>query len=259
MGQGTSKENFLEDVKRPEHMPLSGHNALQALYRAEILDSYRERIEISPTNRISRKTLKYLPELHSISKEIPKAELPWPNGQVIWMDPSSDNGLPHTRPPNLICLPSTLPNSILANTLLHERVHISQRLHSVVWESIFKNAWSLTPWKGSLPSDIQLRRRINPDLIFVPFFQWKKQWVPLAIFKSLTSPDLKEVDVVWWDTSSRIIHREPPPNWVDFFGAVDQGHEHPYELSAYMIENKSPTKAFKALEPLLASLPTNEL
>jgi len=259
MGQNSSKENFLEDVLRPEHIPLTGQDALRALYRAETMDSYRERVEISPTNRIARKTLKYLPALHTNLKEIPKADKPWPNGKVIWMDPDSDNGLPHTRPPNLICLPSTLPDSSLASTLLHERVHLSQRLHSVEWDNIFKNAWSMTPWKGSLPPDIQLRRRINPDLILVPFFQWKKQWVPVATFKSLTSPMLNDVDIVWWDTIGRVVHRDPPLGWVDFFGTVDSGHEHPYELSAYMIEHNSPIKAFKALEPLLVSLPTNEL
>ena len=113
----------------------------------------------------------------------------------------------------------------------------------------------MTPWKGSVSSDIELRRRINPDLILGPLFQWKGEWVPLAIFKSLTSPVLNDVDIVWWHTTTRTLHRQAPPGWVDFFGPVDSGHEHPYELAAYMIEkNNSSTKAYKELKTKLKEL-----
>jgi hypothetical protein len=118
----------------------------------------------------------------------------------------------------------------------------------------------MKPWSGSLPSDIELRRRVNPDLILGPLFQWKGEWVPLAIFKSLTSPVLNDVDIVWWHTKSRTIHRQAPPGWIQFFGLVDSGHEHPYELSAYMIEHdNSSTEAYKQLKKNLDTLPSHKL
>ena len=255
MGLYTSKESFLN----PQHIALSGHEGMQALYRAEVIDSYRQRVELSAPNRIARKTLKYIPSLHTVAKLVTHSDN-WPHGQVVWMDPDSDMGMPHTRPPNLICLPNTISDSSLTGTLLHERVHISQRLHPAEWKTLFASAWSMTPWSGDLPADILLRVRLNPDLILAPTFQWKGDWVPFAIFKSLTGPVLNDVDIVWWQSSTRVLHRQAPPGWVEFFGPVDSGHEHPYELSAYMIEkDNSSVAAYKALKPLLKGLPSSGL
>ena len=235
-------------------MPLSGHSALQVLYRAEVLDSYRQLVETSAPNRIARGTVKYLPSTHSVAKPLIQSDA-WPHGLVVWMDPESDKGLPHTRPPNLICLPSNTPDSSLTSTLLHEQVHLSQRQYPSQWSKILEEAWSMTPWMDEFPADILLRRRINPDLILGPIYQWKGEWVPLAMFKSLTSPVLNDVDIVWWQISTRALHRQAPPGWVDYFGPVDSGHEHPYELSAYMIEkDNSTTTAYKELKTYLSDL-----
>jgi hypothetical protein len=123
-------------------------------------------------------------------------------------------------------------------------------MNPIQWINLMKE-WSMTPWNGIIPSDITMRQRINPDLLMAPTFQWKNEWVPLAIFKSLSDAKLSSVDVVWWHIKSRTLHREPPTEWVDFFGPVDSGHEHPYELSAYMIEYESSTKAYNAIKPKL--------
>lgn len=258
MGLYLSKEYF-SDPLNPQRTPLSGQSALQVLYRAEVLDSYRLYVETSTPNRIARGTSKYLPSLYTVSRELKHSDS-WPHGQVVWMDPDSDLGLPHTRPPNLICMPTNIPDSALTSTILHEQVHLSQRLYPSQWSKILESSWSMTPWKGDMPSDIELRRRVNPDLILGPLFKWKNEWVPIAIFKSLTSPVLNDVDIVWWQVSTRTIHRQAPPGWVEFFGPVDDGHEHPYELSAYMIEkDNSPTEAYKKLKMNLKDLPKNEL
>jgi hypothetical protein len=258
MGIYLSRE-FFSNPLRPEQPPLSGHIAMEALYRAEVIDSYRQLVQISAPNRLARKTVKYLPNLYPVNKVL-KHSASWPHGQVVWMDPDSDMGLPHTRPPNLICIPTNISDSILTSTLLHEQVHLSQRIYPSQWSKILESAWSMTPWTGDLPEDILLRRRINPDLVLGPMFQWDEEWVPVAIFKSLTSPVLNDVDIVWWQISTRSIHRQAPPGWVEFFGTVDGGHEHPYELSAYMIEkDNSPTEAYKKLKVYLKDLPRTEL
>ena len=248
MGLYLSKEFF---TSKNAGVPLIGQSARQALHRAEILDSYRQSAHISFTNRIARKTLKYEPSLYPVNKEINTANAPWPNGIVIWMDPDSDGGLPHTRPPHLICLPSNISDDALNNTLLHERVHVSQRIQSEIWLDVLESAWSMTTWAGQLPTKIEVLRRINPDLILAPVFQWKKEWVPFALFKSMHPTSLSDVNIVWWHVSTSTIHNEPPSGWTDFFGPVNSGHEHPYEMAAYMVEQKSTTKAFQALEALL--------
>ena len=245
---------------RPERPPLTGDEALQALWRAEQLDEYRRKVMASKPNMLARVGQTYMPLPHSIKREVPPADpnKPWPNGQVIWMDPSADEGLPHTRAPHYICLSSTHPESALSKTLLHERVHVSQRLHPKAWETLLKDAWKMTPWMGSLPDDIQRRRRINPDLCPAPDFAWN-DYVVMALFQSEKSPKLKEIDLVWWNTNTRTLLREPPPGWKDFFGDIKAG-EHPYEIAAYLIEGeKKGVKAYDTLIEKVGSLPTSEV
>jgi hypothetical protein len=239
MGQTVSKKNI-------NYPPISGNNAMDALRNSEKLDGYRSKVASSSSNRIARKTIAYIPSIHTISKEIEPSEV-WPNGQVIWMDPISDMGLPHTRPPRYICLPSNLSTTDLKDILVHERIHLSQRQNAKEWLELMKS-WSMEPWEGTIHSDILMRKRLNPDLLLSPTFSWKKEWVPLALFKSLNTPNLPDVDVTWWHIPSRTLHREAPPGWEDYFGKVDSGHEHPYELAAYLIERNINCKAHNDLK-----------
>jgi hypothetical protein len=250
------------DPLRPPRPPISGSSGLQALFRAEALDNYRQQVDASNLNRISRKDQAYLPSVHSIQKDVPDADMnePWPNGQVVWMESTADSGLPHTRPPNLICLPRTIGDAEFQKTLLHERVHISQRLHPDAWKKIFAETWDFQQWSGNLPADIQQRRRLNPDTLLFPFFIWRGKYVPVELFNSTSMPTLSDTSTIWWDTTTRTVHREPPPGWTEFFGAHANGGEHPFELIAYMVaENKVNSPAYRAIQPRLKGLPTIEV
>jgi len=262
MGLSLSRPSEGFDPLRPPRSALSGSAGLNALFQAEALDNYRQQVEDSNLNRIARINQAYLPAVHTVDKAIPEADLnePWPNGQVVWMQPNADEGLPHTRPPNLICLSYKIGDADFQRTLLHERIHISQRLHPNSWKSIFAETWNFQPWSGTLPADIQQRRRLNPDTLLQPFFIWKDRYVPVELFNSSTAPKLTDTSTIWWDTSSRTVLREPPPGWTEFFGARANGSEHPYELAAYMIaEKKINSPAYRALQPRLKGLPTIEV
>lgn len=250
MGLVPSKES----MPSSGHPPLTGNDALGALHRAETIDDYRNQVAMSSPNRIARNNLKYVPSIHIVNRDIEDTE-GWPSGQVIWMDPDSDRGLPHTRPPRYICLSKSIPQETLKSTLLHERVHLSQRFYPKEWVEIMK-AWSMEPWNGMIHSDILLRKRLNPDLLLSPTFCWKGEWVPLGIFKSLNMPDLSDIDIVWWHIPSRTLRRQAPDGWEDYFGKVDSGHEHPYELSAYLIEHNKDCKALNDLKPRLKEIQT---
>ena len=203
-----------------------------------------------------------MPSPQTVKKQIPAADLaePWPNGQVIWMEPSADAGLPHTRPPYYICLSRNIQDSELNRTMLHERVHISQRLHSEAWKQLMEDVWDMRVWNGNFPTDIQHLQRLNPDLLLAPKFAWKGQYVPVAIFKSKTSPSLTDTDTVWFDITTRTVMRNPPPGWAEYFGDDKSGWEHPYELAAYLIvKDPKQVPAYKALKPRLATLPTTEV
>lgn len=260
-GYISSLQEQFEDPLRPQRPPIMGSQALQALFRAEAYDQYRTQIEKSPANKKSRISQVYMPSVHTVKKQIPPADpkKPWPNGQVVWMEPTADLGLPHTRPPMYICLSRTIQDSELSSTLLHERVHISQRLHPKEWISCVE-AWSMTPWSGTLPDKIQEQRRLNPDLLMAPLFAWKNEWVPLGIFNSVSSPQLRDCSLVWWNTQSRILSRDPPPGWTNFFGQASMEQEHPYELAAYLVvKNPAGNPAWDAIKSRLDSLPTSEV
>ena len=257
MGLTLTKENF----DSHQYPPIAGHEALQALQRAERIDQYRTRVSKSATNRSARAGQNYTPVPHSVGRIVPPADpsSPWPNGQVIWMDPSADGGMPHTRPPYFICMPVTFPAWALKQTLLHERVHLSQRSYPKEWDIIFKEAWEMKPWCSPLPDTIQSRRRMNPDLMMTSLYIWKNQYVVLALYKSETRPDLDAIELVWWDAVNRTLFREPPPGWKEFFGTNSSG-EHPYELSAYLIESPpDDSKAYNAIKSRLGSLPRGDI
>jgi hypothetical protein len=261
MGQSFSMERFVTNPLRPNRPPVSGQAGLQALAFAESIDGYVGLVEQSAINRLARAGQTYMPWPHSINREVPNASPsdPWPSGQVVWMDPSADSGLPHTRAPNYICISKDFPEASFANTLLHERVHVSQRLHPSAWEKLLADTWDMKPWYGFLPTDIQARRRINPDLLLAPLYIWKEAWVPLGLFKSTGQPKLNEIDVVWWNTTQRILTRQPPPGWNEFFGNVPAG-EHPFELIAYLVAaNPSQNQAYNAIKSRLGELPTSEV
>jgi hypothetical protein len=249
----SNTEQFAEQY----FLPLSGNDALQALNKAEQLDGYITTVNQSPINVLARSQTTYMPSVYSVSIPIPFTVKPWPSGQVIWMNPTADEGLPHTRAPNYICLPATITNDHIANTVLHERVHVSQRLFPDIWETILKEGWDMKPWIGSFPNHISERRRINPDIHGIPLFIWKNTWVSLGIFKSLKNPKLQEIDIIWWNTVTRTVHKEVPPEWSDFFGNHPAG-EHPYELAAYLIvEAPSNNKSYGALKSRLDRLPSS--
>ena len=252
-------ENY-QNPLRPERPPLVSQGGFQALQRAEGIDQYRAQVAANPINRLARAGQNYITIPFSLNRKIPPPDLsqPWPSGQVVWMDPTADEGLPHTRPPYYIMMSRTFPEGDLVKTLLHERVHVHQRLYEPVWEKLVADAWEMKPWVGDLPTDIQARRRMNPDLLFAPLFIWKDTWVPLAIFKSSSQPKLTAVDIVWWNSKQRTIFREAPPGWTEFFGNNPAG-EHPYEIAAYLIaDNPSQNKAYTAIRSRLDSLPRGE-
>jgi hypothetical protein len=247
---------------RPNRPPISAAQGLQALNYAERIDGYLEQVKDSPINRMARQGQNYLPALHAPQRQVPfyNPSEPWPSGQVIWMDPTADAGLPHTRPPFYICMSRDFPEKDLAKTLLHERVHVSQRLHTAVWKRIFAETWDFKPWTGNLPADLESRRRLNPDLIWQPLYIWKDIWVPFSIFRSSSQPKLAEADTVWWDASTRTLHREAPPGWVEFFGNIPAG-EHPFELAAYLVADApQQNKAWLAIRSrLINELPRAEV
>ena len=209
---------------------------------AEINDNYLKKIKGSELNIKARKFI------YKISNTTRKKPYVGDNIIIIWMDKKADNGLSHTRYPNLICLSEDILESDIKNVILHETVHISQRLYPNEWKIIFKY-WNMKAWFGILPVEINILIRINPDTIMSSLFIWKKRWILLGLFTSYDTPNIKKIKNVWWDNKKKKLKYIPPKGWNNFFGNIDG--EHPYEMAAYYITQNTDSIACKILHEIL--------
>ena len=202
---------------------------MEQLKKAEAIDHFQERVEKDPLNKLSRKGLYYnTPTGDSQSQ-------PWAlNTEIITMHPMAEAGMPHTRPPNFICMPAFFPEERKQETLVHELIHIDQRRRKDVWEAKFKReGWS--PIEESEVPERWLRRcRLNPDTIDQRFYAWKGRYVPLPLFEREDKPELRVVQVRWWDKETGILQPQPPQSFVSRYGDSPQP-EHPRELAAVEI------------------------
>jgi hypothetical protein len=209
---------------------------------AERLDGYLTAIQKSPTNTAARRDYAY--EMDSVGPDAAAsiaavaATIPLLKSigaELVILNSTADGGMPHTRAPNLICLPASLANSKeLRTTLIHEAIHIHQRLHPDLWRSaLIKAGWSPQP-ATAVPSALKERIRINPDTLACPFWAWESRLIPLPLF-SVTNPTLGSASIEWYDVKTGALFRDPPvPFRNDEKGAL----EHPYELFAYRLSNQ---------------------
>jgi hypothetical protein len=245
------REGF--DPTRPSPNPLGGRQADMCLFAAEQIDGYRTAVQNSPINAKARANQKYIATNNLVKIPIEEAVAPWWSGQVLWLEPSADGGLPHTRPPAYICLPANIPSSAVSSTLLHERVHLHQRRYPDLWIKFVGDNWSMIPWFGKLPREIEAARRINPDLLENPLFIWNDTWIPVCLYNDTGAPSLSQASTNWYNVNLKTTTRSAPDGWYSFFGHIADD-EHPWELSAYYIADNSTKSVAKDL--LMKWVPT---
>lgn len=153
----------------------------------------------------------------------------------IQLMPSADGGMPHTRPGGIICYPdvSRLRN---ISTLIHELWHLHQRQYEQEWKKIFEGlGW--VPWtEGVLPNPLEDHRRYNPDTIQDTLWVYDQTWVPVPIFRDISSPNVKEVDIWFYNIRTHYHRKSPPESLVAEYPMVPpSAFEHPRELTAYLL------------------------
>lgn len=201
---------------------------MEKLWKAERLDSFFQKVNADPVNRSARSSLVY--------QAIEETTQPWLLGtEIVTMAPTAEAGMPHTRPPNLICIPVYYPEEALPQTLAHELVHIDQRNRRFKWEAWFeKEGW--TPLQEDVIPPRWLQRcRLNPDTVDSRFWAYKGRHVPLPLYEREDRPNLRQVVVQWWDRETGIKQNEPPRSFQERYGAFPSQPEHPRELSAVEI------------------------
>ena len=177
---------------------------------------------------------------------------------IIFLMPSADTGFPHTRPDQLICFPqqATLPS---LETFLHEMWHIHQRKYPALWRRLYKTVWQFRPASADqIPAELRKYMRINPDTMVDGPYCWRDTWIPLPIFQSPTQPRLGECSIWFYNVNTHVWRKTAPADWVAYFGNTlpPTAHEHPNELSAYMLSTltQDQTGAPPAFRDLSASV-----
>lgn len=202
---------------------------MDLLQTAEALDTYRYSCSQNQQNQLARSSHSY----SLMNSDVRSAPY---NAKIVQLHPTADAGLPHTRPPNLICVPAYYP--LNNETLLHELLHLHQRNHTYEWDAKFAaQGWSVFP-EQTIPERWKRRCRLNPDTLEKRFYSWENQWVPLPMFEREDKPDLRQCVVRWWDQKSGSLLSEPPASFVSAFGKNHPQPEHPREVSAVILSRQ---------------------
>lgn len=220
-------------------------NRMGVLEQAEAADNYRKLCSESFFNEKARVLQGY--ELSTISRDAEKslrdavAQIPLYNiCEITIINGGADNGFPHTRPKNLVCLPDSMCSNTAATpkfmeTLIHEAIHVHQRLNKDLWlQGLKKVGW--TPVSSDeIPDEFKERIRLNPDTILEQFWAWSKYHVPLCLFRKHGTISLSNTVVEWLDLRTGSLFHEPPKGFNK--QNINQ-MEHPYEIYAEILASK---------------------
>jgi hypothetical protein len=218
-------------------------SSVELLRNAETNDKYEYRCSLIPINQIARRACRYIPALSaSAAHALPEVSVPqWLRRDIttpvpiVMMDPTADEGMPHTRC-TAICIP--VNRTLEPTTLYHELIHIHQKQYPARWAAAYKDGIDFEIWPGTLPDELESRRRINPDTVEHPYWIWRSRWVPVPVFVSPSERvQLRKIRVLFYDAVAAEWSSAAPREWVEFFGnSLPESHiEHPHELAAYLI------------------------
>lgn len=204
--------------------------AYTLLQEAEIIDTYHSSMNL--LNKAARSN--YAP-WHDQTEAIQYERICANHGKevrCVIMNPSADGGMPHTRGKDIICIPAHWSPSSLEETLRHELVHIDQKRNPAAWrQRLLEEGWQPDV---DIPSSLKERCRLNPDTIGSRFAAWEGRWVALPLFVREDKPQLREIQVRWYDREEGRVYTNAPFSFLEKYGRVSQAAmEHPYELWAY--------------------------
>lgn len=226
------------------------------LEEAEQRDSYRRACADDKVNSLARQHSQYIPHSsHEGSLFLDKVPS-WlrpiaEKSRIVWMHPSADAGLPHTRPGMLVCIPMYYPRERFGETLAHELIHCWQRMTPGAW----KDVYAAQGWRKArddevdkIPDEFLHRVRINPDTMMSgAFWVWSERYIPMALFQRVDKPALRETDVRWFDLETGYSYRSPPADFQRYFGPVSDP-EHPAEVAAYSLADPGTFRGYPAWE-----------
>lgn len=218
------------------------------LDRAEQEDGYMEECVNDRLNAKARKEQSYQPNRMTVeeyqqataflerSRPLVPKRLQNDLDTVFLMQlmPSADDGMPHTRPGNIICFPDMVQLYSIS-TLKHELWHVHQRNYQELWQRVFL-ALGWKPWSGTLPSHLEGARRFNPDTLDSMNWIFRDTWVPVPVFRDITQPKVSGIDVWFYHVVEQYHTKQVPSELSAYFPHLPAvGFEHPREITAYML------------------------
>jgi hypothetical protein len=214
---------------------------MNILSLCENIDGLQKKVAANNCNRLARRNFSYKPEPNSYKNDIDEFTRDhsiFDSMNIIQLHPSAENGYPHTRPENVICVPNTARFPSLQTTLFHEAIHIHQRKNKSQWKRFLeKEGWTQVD-ASEIPQRWRDLLRINPDTIMEQFWSFQGH-VPLPIFLRPHDPVFDQIKVMWYDMNSGILEHQPPSSFTKKYGSNRQS-EHPYEIYAVMMESLGP-------------------
>ena len=215
---------------------------------AEKEDGYMEECLDQTLNATARKQLAYRPNRMSVHDhqsaiaylESAKPLLPrrlrseLSKVHILQLMPTADDGMPHTRPGDIICYPD-LSQLFSLTTLKHELWHIHQRKYQDFWLNVFVSlGWK--PWPGTLPPKLEEYRRYNPDTIDAPLWVFRDTWVPVPVFRDSARPRVSDIEVWFYHVVEKYHTKKVPTELSVYYSHLPAvAYEHPREITAYML------------------------
>lgn len=144
------------------------------------------------------------------------ANIPWTFMKVA---PTIEQGFPHTLGQTIMV---SNVSKLSLKTLLHEKVHIFQRLYPIETE-ILINAWGFTHITANISS-----RRNNPDIrgLYI-----KNNMIPVQVYTSQEPTSLHDSETYAYDINSNKLR---PISDLHIPLYITQ-QEHPYEMMAVIL------------------------
>jgi hypothetical protein len=179
--------------------------------------------------------------------------------RIIALMPSSEGGMPHTRPGDdtsdgIICFPN-ISQIYSISTFIHELWHIHQRKYKTLWEKLFnRQGWK--EWKGELPADLEENRRYNPDTIDCPLWIFQDKWVTIPIFRDISNPKVGEVDIWFYNPVKKLRTRNIPGEFTSYYSEnlPTISFEHPRELAAYLLSEPDKYTHITAFQDIIVEI-----
>lgn len=204
----------------------------------ESIDNLEKKVSESTCNRLARRNFSYKADPNSYASVIAdftSRHSIFHSMIIVQLHPSAENGYPHTRPENVICLPNTASFPSLSTTLFHEAIHVHQRKNKELWTRFLEREGWTQVEENHIPERWRVLLRINPDTMMEPYWSFNGH-VPLPMFLKPHDPVFEQIKVMWYDMNSGILEHNPPTSFTQKYGTNRQS-EHPYEIYAVIMES----------------------